>query len=460
MMFFVQGQKGRETWDGRLVRFLLVILLVLSFVASPALADDGELEEGEIVMDIKAIQIEISNGLTSVAKAVEENALYVEIASMWTTLKGTFSGLMDATKLLDTTNSKALLSGKQASSEVEKRTAQFIADSKAKDVLIGEQMRNKVETMPPLPSEQWLCNVLLARQAPMAMVRFARMVSSIVGRGVDAVYRGPWSNGAGPEYYADFEESHKSMRNVIDGYDPDTAAPVNTVNESDADMDSSIDALSRDKTYIMPPVKLVDRTVNGQSIKVMTFEVDADRIDDAAAQENWIKATRYCYTLAGPRPSPPPINTKDTEASRRKRAMYDSCRGRQAAFIKMCRDRIGSMTRPNCDLDEMKGFCDMAQDSCEAAAEAHIQLDPSFNNCRNGLSLYEFEKISNLMCGSGRRFQADGHTSVPQDQQIQVLSVCGHLASKWEEKIQNQDEAFMSAIEGMHSIQSCYAAIK
>ena len=445
----------------RLMACLCLSLAVLSLsvlLTGPAQA--RPLRDGDIVMNVKAIGEEIANSAKSVAEMVKENAAYKFVTSAWTSLSSLHTSLMDATGIRQTTNDKARLAAQSAAIEAEKREEIYKADAKTKNVLLQEQMRGTVNPIPTLPSDQFLCNVLLARQAPLELVKFARMFSSVIQRGVDATYRGPWSNGNGPEYYADFAKSHEEMANVIDGYDPATASPSNLPDvSSSTDLDSSVDAISRDRTYIVPPVKLVDTTMNGQTVKVMTFVPDKTSERDWGAQDRWVKATRLCYNLAGPRPSPPPINTRDSEASRRKRAQYDTCRARQNTFIKQCADRIGAMTRPNCDIDEMKPFCEVAQDACEAAADAKIQLEPSFNDCRNGLSLYEFEKISNLMCGSTRRFQSEGFAGAPQDEQIRVLAVCGHLMSKWEERIQMEDEAFDLAVRGMRDIQDCYSKV-
>ncbi|MDD2325029.1 MAG: hypothetical protein PHW63_03325 [Alphaproteobacteria bacterium] len=449
---------NRSRWAA----FLCLLFFVFSLsVLSSAPASASPLRDGDIVMNVKAIGEELTNWATTLAKMVQETAAYKFVTATWTTMTTFLNTAMDKLGIQRTTDDKAMLAAKQIAFEGDKRFTTYVADAKTKNILTKEQMRRAADPAPGLPSDQFLCNVLMARKAPLELVKFARMFSAVIQRGVDAAYRGPWSNGDGPEYYDDFERSHAEMANMVDGYNLNTEEATNLPDvSSSTDMDSSVDAISRDRTYIVPPAKLVDRTMNGQAVKVMTFEPDKTSERDWAAQDRWVKATRLCYTLAGPRPSPPPINARDSEASRRKRAKYDSCRARQNAFIKQCSDRVAVLTRPNCDLDEMKPFCEVALDACEAANDAQIELEPSYNDCRNGLSLYEFEKISNMMCGSTRRFQSEGFAAASHDEQIRVLGVCGHLMSKWQERIDMEDEAFDLAVRGMRDIRECYNGVE
>lgn len=443
--------------------FVLYVLL-LTACASPSFA---VVVPGPTT-DAAATGVTIWTKLQDIIDSIAEYEGFIEIATAWAKFHQTWAEGMGIYKDREIASAKTFIFGTMLQSHIKTLLAQQKIDAMASNTLLEQQLKNRMNQTNPLPSDQFLCNVLVARQAAPVMVEFSRMVSNIIRKGLDSTYRGPADNGSGPQFYSDIqrlrcgeiENNDLKVQHPIDGPREECSAEVSLADHTTADMDISFDTLSRDRIYQIPPVELVDHTINGRSVQVLTFVPERDNEIDAEPQRRWIKASMYCYTLAGPRPTPPYGENMNSESGKRKRAQFDFCRAKQNNLIKQCTDRLAMLTRPNCNMEEMLPFCEVAEDACAAAREAKIDLGPAYNDCRHGLSLYELENISNEMCGSSRRFQTEGFAGASEQDKIRILATCSHLKGAWQDRLDEEDRAFAKASLGLRDIQDCFASIK
>jgi hypothetical protein len=71
----------------------------------------------------------------------------------------------------------------------------------------------------------------------------------------------------------------------------------------------------------VPPMKKTEREVNGKKIEEKEPDITAgsQKKEDIAQKKAWFAGVRYCYKIAGPRPTPPTKEAMDTPEGRVRR---------------------------------------------------------------------------------------------------------------------------------------------
>jgi hypothetical protein len=219
-------------------------------------------------------------------------------------------------------------------------------------------------------------------------------------------------------------------------------------------------ALSRDNTYVLPPLKKKNITVNGVDMTTMVFSPESEDPQIKEAMDRWMLAAQYCYNVTAFRPAPPHGASQQTPAGMAKLKKYNECRARQAVFSYQCAYRLGRLTKPNCDDEDMIGFCLTGQEACLAARDAQLGLGGAYKNCINGLSLDQLEFVSTMLCGSSRRVQSDILGGQSHGEKITTLGRCAKTKARWQQKMEIEDEAFMQSLQGVDKLMECYMEVE
>ncbi|MFA6279417.1 MAG: hypothetical protein WC612_01310 [Bdellovibrionales bacterium] len=441
---------------------LFIVLMTLFFLSGVfwtpqsafALTDGQEVESFvENAFTKLSTYQEISNWL-------EENKAWISITNGVTKMMNLFRDLMRNFRVEHGQATIKLLTAQQLQARTTIEATQAMLDAGVRNQVEGQEIKHLAEHVMPPAAEQFLCNLILARQAVPVMTEFARIISKTVAKGIDVRYRSKGSDGNGPQYAMDawnikcgkYGENRPKTGNAIDGVPEACRAPVTAPTIGYADGDVSIDTLSREKVYTVPPIKDVDLMINGKLETVKDFFPE----EGNEAHKQWLMARQYCYNLAGPRLTPPRDEDLDRPAGKAKFVQFLSCLSRQSAFVKTCADRLGKLTRPDCSNDDFKEFCDASVQACDAAREAQIVLPPDFNNCKDGLSLYQAEYLSSVLCGSTRRIQADTHGGVQDPKKVSTLLMCQIMRESLKKQWQNEDKVFTRAQQGMQNMKGCW----
>ena len=310
-------------------------------------------------------------------------------------------------------------------------------------------------------ADQYLCNALKLRMAIPIMQQFADMVTDFLGKGMDAVGRGPADLGNSAQHSADYlkmecgdvENYPNKTGNMADQM-PERCRALHAVpGASTADAYMDIGVLSLTKTFTLPPVKRQSVTEGGITYKVSRLTPDPE----VETQKGFMMATQYCNTLAGAHPSPVHGAQKFTAASIVKDGRHVDCRTLQYEFSSRCAARIGKLTRPDCSQPEFKAFCDSSIEACAAAKTAGLDLGQEYHDCANGLNLYQLERISVLMCGSSRRQQSEAAQGTKPGEQAPILTFCSQLQDYWKEQIMLEEEGLRAAVRGVMLNRECFA---
>lgn len=460
----IKGDPRHES-PSRMLRccLMLAALCFLCLAGRPAQAAlwCGEpVCPGDIVTDPETLQANESGLAESIKLWAEKHFHMQTIPGLVEELKDMIN--VEVKNLGDNfvTVFNALTAAEKIVNKVRIDTTDAISDAEAKNTLLKAKLNNVVDHADMAPSEQFLCNLILVRQVVPVMTEFARIVSRVVTRGIDERYRCSTCDGNGPQYAGDLTrikrgetvENGLKSGSILDGVAEENRSTETLPGLGPEGTDISADSLSRDMVYSMPPIKLVEKQVNGQSQMVKEFVPEKGN----AAQQMWILARQYCYNVAGPRPTPPHGEAMDTADGKARRQRFDACVAQQDGFVKACGDRLAKLTRPDCANDDFKPFCDAAVQACDAAAEAHITLPPEYNDCGQGLSLYQAEYLSNILCGSTRSVQADGHNGATEPERVTSLVLCQLMSQAWERQIQEEDKSWMQAVQGMQESKDCY----
>jgi len=177
---------------------------------------------------------------------------------------------------------------------------------------------------------------------------------------------------------------------------------------------------------------------------------------DIEEKKAWISAVLYCYKTAGFRPSPPVGDEIGRPEDIIKRAKWNECAAKQSAFIKLCADRVGKLSRPDCADPAFKNICEASKKACQAAVAEKISLPPSFRKCEPGASLYQAEYVCNNMCGSHRQVQSNKNAGASDPEAMADLALCGLLRNSWKRQIQAEDDAFAQAVSAMDGLAQCW----
>ncbi len=392
-----------------------------------------------------------------------ENGSWASIKAGFTTVMTTFQTLMKKFWDFHGQSTVGKLTAQRLQATITTEAWQAALDASTENAVLEEKMKHLADHIMPPASEQFLCNLILARQGVPVMTEFARIISKVVAKGIDARSRSRGSDGNGPQYAMDawnikcgkYGADRPKTGNAIDGVPKACRAEETAPAIGYAGGDVSMDTLSREKVYTVPPVKEETMMINGKMETVADFFPDKNS-KDYEAHRQWLMARQYCYNLAGPRLTPPRDEDLDTPAGKANFTLFTSCLSRQSAFVKACTDRLGKLTRPDCSTDDFKEFCDASIQACDAARESQIVLPPEFNNCQSGLSLYQAEYLSNALCGSTRRLQADTHGGEQDHKKVSTLLMCQIMREVSEKRQQEEDKAFVRAVQGMQNMKGCW----
>lgn len=414
----------------------------------------GYICPGDIAFDFPKIFTSLWEGMKSAWAAVKKNSVLIQLIddgirtiTLW---KEKLAEVLDLEKVMESL--KMLGDNILARLEIKRMEARNAAYAHASAT--GVQFERALKQADPLASDQFLCNMLVARQAVPAGQEFADMVTLIIARGLD---EGLLAQGNGPLAAAyDYKQNCEDRTgNPIDGASEKCAAPSAHPGTGTADFHMSYDTLSRDRVYTLPPAKLVDYTANGVTRKVLQFVPDPQ--DES--QRRWLMAAQYCKTLAGPDPSGPQgQDVKKPKGLSENRQMHE-CRAKRMELMTKCAARLAKLTRPDCSNKDYDGFCQLAVDACAAAKDAQLNLGSAYQNCQNGLSLYQLENVSVRLCGSTRRLQSARLQGVSEPETVAVLAECKRLKQSWEEQLDIEEQSLRKASEGIINNKACFAGI-
>jgi|GEM_PF-1878803 len=351
--------------------------------------------------------------------------------------------------------------------KAEVKLGNAVVDAKVKDVLLETETKITTDTTAPQETEQFLCNKITACQGPVVMDEFARLVSKMVLEGLSMRYRGAGEDGNGPSYAYD-DYSHHCGGNAAGvnygtqsgDYGEDCKASTDSPLTSNANSD--ISASSIDLQAVLQVPTMVSKTYTTASGTVTLNVPDVNQgstsEEDVAEKNAWIAAVEYCAKIAGPRPTPPAGSEMDTPDGRTKANQWRHCAGMQDEFLKVCADRIGMLSRPDCADDNFKNICEASLHSCNAARDAQADLPQSFRNCAAGASLYQSEYLCNTMCESSRQHQAMSLAGAGHDLQLADQALCQTSSNVWKRKVAFEDQVFIESVASMESINECWAA--
>lgn len=309
-------------------------------------------------------------------------------------------------------------------------------------------------TIPPVDN-QILCNTIIARQLEMIMTSFADMVSGMVAEGIDLQDRGPGGDGTGPSHVANEKKTvcgqmgdgGPATRHSIDNDDP-SCTGQQMGGGAPSLQDAHITPPDRSTPLRVPPMQ--QYTVNGVTALVPVP-------DDDIAEMRFLAARNYCAEVAGPRVSPPYANKMSTPEGMAVMAQFDHCESLRSVFVKQCTDRIGMLSRPDCSNPDFSDICKTAVAACSAAQASGVELPPSFNNCNDGLSLYEAEYISHAICLSGDRAAGVTGAGDRYSTATKQNDICAQMTAAWKKQLALEDANFNRAMADLNKLPNCWA---
>jgi hypothetical protein len=139
-----------------------------------------------------------------------------------------------------------------------------------------------------------------------------------------------------------------------------------------------------------------------------------------------------------------------------KRAQWSHCEALHNTIIKICADRIGMLSRPDCGSGEYDAICVASLHGCNAARTANLDLPQSMRNCAAGASLYQAEALCNAMCGSERQAEARILGGDKVGQMIADMTLCRVSKNIWERKKALLDRTFVEATAALQNLSSCW----
>ena len=343
------------------------------------------------------------------------------------------------------------------------RTTVLLADAKIHaDAASNKAAEDKKAAMESSPAEadQFLCNVLKLRMSVPIMQQFADMVTAFLGKGMDAIGRGPADLGNSAQHSADYlrmecgdvESYPEKTGNATDLMPERCRAQHSVPGATTADGYMNAEVLAWGNVFTLPPVTRQSITEGGATFTVSRMTPDPE--DET--QKRFMMATQYCNTLAGSHASPVHGAQKFTAASIVKDGRHIDCRTLQYEFTSRCAARIGKLTRPDCSQTEYKAFCDSSMEACAAAKTAGLDLTEEYHDCPNGLNLYQLERLSVMMCGSSRRQQSEGAQGRKPGEQAPILTYCSQMKEYWDEQIANEQRELNAAILGIVNNRECF----
>lgn len=420
------------------------------------------------VTDVGAIAMEEENVASETVNFLEKAAKYTKMIDDWTGIADTFKDVFPKWQKMKEEDAAVNIAGRQAVARAWGEVTQRRIDASVQDVQLRAAMDIAANNPQPQDSEQFVCNKIKVCQGPVFMADFARGISRVVGDGISQRYRDAMDDGNGPQYIRDqiiylFGGGPEGTKyaNYLDGC-PDGGgkcydSPSATMGGF-ASADTSRVILNWESELQVPPMKKTEEKVNGKTIEVIEPDIKAGSQEerDIAQKKAWFAAVRYCYKIAGPRPTPPTKEAMDTPEGRVRRAQWEYCAAQQDHFVRMCTDRVGKLSRPDCKGSDYKDLCEASKKVCEAARDARIPLPPSLKECDGGISLYQAEYLCNRLCGSSRQYQAGATAGAADKEQMRNLALCSVVGNTWKRQLLREDEALDEAMTAMSVLDRCW----
>lgn len=480
-----ENEKKRPKRRRKISRFAILVVLIVSLItgvfatnSAKALVDPVELA---FVLACSAIGGFIGTGCPVFDAArfaideaiVAQNKLdfigtiakYSSIIDGWLKLDKLYNKFADLMKAAGASRSAIESAADQAVIKTIVKTGQGIADGAAKDTQLKVQAEVAVQTAFTDAEIRYICDKVETCKMPMHMETYSRLVSRMVSDGIHMRYRGETDDGDGPQYVKTTKEircgEKSGTENIkfgsnVGGDSSSCRGKKLTEYFTMQDADLTVSSVGRDKVLEVPSFKKGTYTDSSGTQNVNVPEPKAGK----SKQSMWMAALNYCYQLAGPRPTPPYGDAAETPEGKVKRAQWNHCAAQQEAFIKQCADRIGRLSRPDCSNDDMKDLCTAIEKGCKAANEANVVSKEFLDGCSNGLSLYQTEHLCNAMCGSKKQNEVAAQAGAPHYKLLADLALCSIVRNSWERKMEEQDKAFLKAVDGMESLDECWAAAR
>ncbi len=419
-----------------------------------------------LVFDVAAYGAEIAQLLADRKYFIIQANLYKTIFTAWLVANATILAYMgEAIPSAIETSDAMKPSGNRLLAEALPRLANARADSELENKYLEAQARIVAQNVPPEETEQFLCNNIVACQAPLAMGDFAKMVSKMVADGISMRYRQKGDDGDGPQAASDEEQGRcgdnaagAGFANADDGYSDRCAALSVSSLTSLADADISAGTLDLDQALQMPSMtQKTESTAYGDvKVNVPDMEAGANSPRDLAEKRAWIAAVSQCAKIAGPRPTPPLGSDLDNPEQMVKRAQWNHCAAMQDEFVKRCADRVGMLSRPDCGNDDFQTLCEVSVHGCNAARDADMDLPPNIRNCAAGVNLYQASELCNKMCASSRQFQAKANVGTSHAQMISDAALCDLSERMWKKRMDAEKAAFLKAVANMEGLKDCW----
>ncbi|MCL2468730.1 MAG: hypothetical protein FWF24_00640 [Alphaproteobacteria bacterium] len=436
---------------------LLIGIFCLVLLAFPGQANARPLRNGDIIFDpTKFAQYMMETG-QQIVKMVEKGVEYAQSTALWKMTKmaldkgfDLFDDANDLAANVDSFNTKV-------NANLEMTLAEDKSQTDTLDTMTQIEADKVKETAEPPATDQYLCNMLTARSVEPHMRDFANMVAAIVKNGHRVIYRGPGDDGTGPQFTWDAMNLRAGRGELtkVPTFNPLDDPPLEWLAPSSDDVDIDIDfgTLSR-YIFKLPKGEATTKIINGAPVNILEMKPEGE------AEIRWIKAYQYCLNLGGPRPSIP-VSTRRTDSYMQKDAKFKSCLSRQEVFIDQCAQRLGMLTRPNCDTEDegMTALCQIAKDGCAAATDAGLDLPPNFGDCGDGLSLFEIVYLDDKLCGAPRRGQSHTLSGANSSSISDTLYFCEELGGFLKNLVNQIDQDFLRALRGLSTVDECYAAI-
>ena len=408
----------------------------------------------------------VESGVIS-EQTAEQLAQWAVQAKNWLTEFAMLSELITLKGILDdvigddlNTIANIFSAGQHAEAEMRTRLAQGLVDSAAQTDVAEKSAKLAAAKTPPTKQNQQLCNVIVARQAPIALNLFTKMLAAKITEQIGNRYRGPGADGSGPQYAADERDLRCGKVNGVKTANPLDGYPARCVPDDPDLIDADLKMPTYDMVLVMPP--LLPQTITTASGPVTInvpspYEVDDDgRVnEDYKLQQLWVAAVNYCYFAAGPRPTPPSGADLNSPEGIARTAAFDRAQALESTFVAQCAHRVAYLTRATCD-EKTVNLCVIGSLACVAARDAGVDLPPGIS-CSSGLSEYQAELLSHLICMSKQTTTAAAGTGENHGKLMNEIGLCDWSMSKWQARLARDTVKLTKALAALKEMRRSYA---
>ena len=410
----------------------------------------------------------VESGVIS-AQTSAQIAEWVAKAKSWVTEFTLLADIISWTGILDevidadlNTLANLFSGGQSAEAEADTRLHEGLGEANAQIGAAETAAKAVGEKTPPAPQNQQLCNIITARQGPIALNWFTRMLAAKITDEIGNRYRGPGADGSGPQYAADERDLRCGKKDGVKTANPLDGYPASCVPDDPDLIDADLKVPTYDMVLVMPP--LLPQTITTASgpvtINVPTpYDVDDDgRVnEDYKQQQQWVAAVNYCYFAAGPRPTPPSGADLNSPEGIARTAMFDRVQALESAFVAQCAHRVAYLTRATCD-EKTVALCVVGSLACVAARDAGVELPPGVS-CSSGLSEYQAELLSHLICMSNQTVSAEAGAGENHGKLMNDIGLCQWSMSKWQQRLARDSAKLTSALKALKDMRRNYANI-